>query len=218
MISAGDSIRGPGILFAFQQVDGDRRFGRHFQAAGRELAVAHRGVGVAQVEIAARNEDGQIDDVARADLDDVHVAAVRAGGEGRRHALVGRGADAAEHGLIGNGDLVAPVDFAIADGADVRAVRAVGPEPLGELLRVAGPRGALADRRLDLVDRHGQRIARLGPFDPDRAGLRIAIRLFGLVAAVGVRSDLAAESVFAFDDDRLARLIRRRGSLWRENS
>ena len=61
-------------------------------------------------------------------------------------------------------------------------------------------------RRLDFVDRHRQRIARLGPFDPDRARLRIAVRLLRLVAAVGVRPDLAAEGVLAFDDDRLPRL------------
>ncbi len=107
--------------------------------------MAHRGVGIAEIEIAAGDEDGQIDDVAGRDFDDVHVAAVRAGGECGGHAGVGRGADAAEHWLIGDRELIAPVDFAVTNRADVRAVRAVGSEPLGKLLGVAGARGALAD-------------------------------------------------------------------------
>ena len=109
-------------------------------------------------------------------------------------------------GRVGDRDRVAPVDQAVADRADVRAVGAVGPQPLAELLRVGGPRGALADRRADLADRHGQRIARLGPLDPDRAGQRVAVRHLGLVAAVGVAADLAREGVLGLDDDRLARL------------
>ena len=95
-------MRGPAIFLPLTQVDRDRRLGGHLQAAGRELAVPHRGVGVAQIEVAAGDEDRQIDDVAGGRFDDVHVAAVRAGGERRRHAHVRRGADAAEHRRVGN--------------------------------------------------------------------------------------------------------------------
>ena len=206
MISAGDSIRGPGIRSALEQVDGDGRFGGHLQAAGRELAVAHRGVGVAQIEVAAGNEDRQIDDVARADLDDVHVAAVRTGGERRGHAPVGRGADAAEHRLVGDGDFIAPVDLAIPNRADVRAVGAVGPEPFAELLRVAVRVAHWPIDRADLVDRDRQRVARLGPFDLDRAGLADCCTAFWTCRGGRRSFGSGRESVFALDDDRLARL------------
>src|SRR5439155_24597563 len=123
-----------------------------------------------------------------------------------RHAAVGRGADAAEHRLIGNGYLVAPVDLAVANRADMRAVRTVGAEPFSELLGVAGARGALADRWLDLVDRDSECVARLSAFDINRASLGIAVWLFCFVAAIGIGADLAAKGVFGFDDDRFARL------------
>jgi hypothetical protein len=62
-------------------------------------------------------------------------------------------------------------------------------------------RGALPDQRLDRVDFDRQRVARLGAFDPDRAGLRIAKGDLLAVAAVGIGANLAAEGILALHDD-----------------
>ena len=100
----------------------------------------------------------------------------------------------------------------------MRAMRAFGSEPFGELLGVAGARGALADGGLDVVDGDRERVARLGAFYINGAGLGIAIGLFRFVAAISIRADLAAERIFAFDTIVSPGAIRNRGSLWRENS
>lgn len=77
-----------------------------------------------------------------------------ASGNRRRHAPIRRGADATEHGCVRNRHLVAPVNQPVLDRTDMRAVRAVGAEPFGELPRIAGPCGTLADERFDLADGH----------------------------------------------------------------
>src|SRR6185436_16660866 len=97
--------------------------------------------------------------------------------------------------------LVAPMDLAIFDGANVHAMRTIAPQPLREHHGIAGPRGALADQRANLTDRYRQRITKLRAVDPDRARLRIAIGPLRAIAAIVVRADLPAESVFTLDDD-----------------
>ncbi len=166
----------------------------------------HRGVGIAEREQGPRDEHGEDDRVPGACLDEIHVAAVGPGGGGRRHSPVGGRADAADHRRIRDGDRVAPVNEPVSDRADVRPVRAVVAEPFAELLRVGRSGRTLANRGPDLMNGHGDCVAGLGPFDPDRAGHGITVRHRHLVSAVAVGPDLAGEGVFRLNRHRLAGL------------
>src|SRR5262249_8533288 len=139
-------------------------------------------------------------------LDDVHVAAVGAGRAGGRDAPGRRRADTAEHRGVRNRDLVAPEYLAVTDGADVGAVRAIVAQPFAQLFGVGRARAALANRRANVLDGDCERVARLSPLHPDRAGQRVAERDPGLVAAVGVGADLARQSILGLDKQGFARL------------
>src|SRR5690606_16307401 len=103
-----------------------------------------------------------------------------------------------------NRHAVAPVNLPVADRTDVPAVRAIVPQPLGQLVGIAGPGAALPERGLDRLEGDGYRIAGLGAFDPDRPGERIAVGHRLAVAAIIAGAYLPAEGVLAFDDDRFA--------------
>ena len=88
----------------------------------------------------------------------------------------------------------------------MHTVRAIVAQPLRKLPGVGGSRGALPDARPNFFNLDRQGIPRLGPLDPDRAGLRIAAWHFGLVPPVGVGADLAREGILRLHQHRLARL------------
>jgi len=75
---------------------------------------------------------------------------------------------------------LAPINESVPDRADVRSGWNVGPEPFAKLFRRPGVRGALADRRTNLVDADGQRVAGLGSFDEDRPAMGLLYGIFNL--------------------------------------
>ena len=87
----------------------------------------------------------------------------------------------------------------------MRAVRAIGAEPFGKHARFAGARGTLAKERVDFQDRHCECVPRFCSGDKYRPRLRIATGLRVFIAAVGVRANLPAKRIFAFDQDFIAR-------------
>ena len=217
----GFSIRRPGCAALLQlepQPDGRTGLGGR---AG-ELGVALAGMDVTQVEPRPRGRPAG-DPVPRGDVADVEVAAPFAlAVDAGRHLAVGRDAKRADERRD------RPRTFASKCSVPSRIVP-LGPgrvaEDLGRVFaRELGPARRLAQRPAfradgdpgivgdhDLLDRHDQRIAPLGPFDPDRSGDRIGLRRHAVEARPQGRDrlvllgpDVAVARVERLDLERLA--------------
>ena len=69
------SSRGQAIVPVLDQVDLDRGRGRHLDRDAAELAIALRRMAIAEIEVGILVVDREIEDRARTDVGQVHVAA-----------------------------------------------------------------------------------------------------------------------------------------------
>ena len=159
---------------ALDQVESERHAHRALDGGAADLAVALRGVGIANREQRAGDLDREIERGPGGEVADVHVAADPPGRDDAvRPGLSGRHPDrAAERlerhprsGTVG-GRREAP--SVVAPDMERRVGELVGQEP--ESRDEGGPSPA---HRRERFDRNLEGVARLGPVDIDRAGDRV---------------------------------------------
>ena len=156
------------------QVERQHDVHRAFDRRAADLAVALRGVGVADREQRAGDLDRQVERRAGGQIADVEIAADAARRHHRMQAGLGRReADGAGEGLQRH-------PAVLAEQRRLQRVRIVFPDVQRRLLELVGEQaearnvGRPAEARgLEALDRDLERVARLGAVDEDRAGDRV---------------------------------------------
>jgi hypothetical protein len=201
--AVGELGHRPGRLLALQQVEPDVDLTGDLDAGEADLAVAHRGVHVADGEHPPWPPHGEVDPRALPVPVVVEVAAVATSEPVRERHAIGRDPDDTDHRLRGKRDPVVHADLAVAHLEHPRDRRLHLLDQLPE----SGDQGRHPPLdRPHVEDLRDERVARLGALDSHRTGRAVDPLEVDLGDEVVLAADLAGEAVVRLEGDGVARL------------
>jgi hypothetical protein len=198
--AVGELGHRPDCLLALEQIEADVHFACDLDAGEADLAVAHRGVHVADREQPSRLPHREEDRRTLAMQVVVEIPAVSPREPVRERLAVGRHSDHADHRAGRERDAIVHPDLAVAHLEQARQRRLHLVDQLAE---------ARDERRHPPLDRahvedlRHERVARLGAADRHRPGRAVDPLEVDLRDEVVLAADLAGEAVVRLERDGL---------------